>query len=116
MINYNKKSLQYIFNRVAKHLITQNKHSKNKDMMDEDGNRCALGCLIPKREYPEHRYCTWGIDKLLFSINSERRDLLHDLQLIHDSTEKSQVRSWPRMLREISVKYNLEIPTFIRSK
>jgi hypothetical protein len=45
---------QEIFDKVAKHLLTQNRQAKGKTgcaYRGDNGDKCAIGCLIPDEDY-----------------------------------------------------------------
>lgn len=46
----NRMNRREVFDRVKTHLLAQNKRATNGDTclyIDNEGNRCAVGCLIP---------------------------------------------------------------------
>lgn len=108
-------TMQSIFDRVAAHLLNQNRRSV--DPVDGlclyrggDGRKCAIGCLIPDDLYsPEmENQNLYGplIRAALgdFLRDSEHEKLLSMLQLAHDSYHPSQ---WPDELRYIAGSFKL---------
>jgi hypothetical protein len=105
---------QEIFDKVATHLLTQNKRSIGFDGSVKccryralDGSRCAVGCLIPDNEYSETmegarvRKLTGVLDRLELRAHV---DLLAHLQATHDSYEPCQ---WRDNLRLVAIKHGL---------
>lgn len=89
---------QELFNRVSTHLLSMTQQSRLDSIgcayRTADGNRCAVGCLIPDRLY-EEEFEGFPVDKLLyykgatnvlgFDVTDRQRLLLTKLQEIHDS-------------------------------
>lgn len=118
---------QEIFDKVAIHLLTQNKKSiRTEDQVcvyrAEDGCKCAAGVLIPEDKYDhsmediawpdsEHRAKynlsngSHGI-KLVAEVALEIRnfDLVRNLQLMHDTY---QISDWKYELELIAKKFLL---------
>jgi len=118
---------QRMFNKVAKHLLTQKKKSRTRkantwdDRMStlclyrgKDGLKCAIGCLIPNKLYDkgmednsvDELLTKWPKLNKLFEINSKRwvLDFLEELQLIHD---QSHPNSWRNKLAELAEQHEL---------
>jgi hypothetical protein len=122
---------QIIFDKVARHLLTQNKKStKGRNCtyrsVDEKGNvlMCAAGCLIPDRLYNEKEIEGWTWYHLALGIRiSSYRSILGDdmpddlkfihgldtfvacyLQTIHDSVPPMD---WKNKLREVAINTHL---------
>lgn len=120
---------QYVFNRVVNHLLTQKQ--KSNRLIDgesvcayrgKDGLRCAIGCLIPNRDYRESMDNSPSIGFTFFSSNPYNNSISqflykkgyltsHDdgiflvgLQNIHDRTRPSL---WKRELRKFAECNNL---------
>jgi hypothetical protein len=109
---------QEVFDKVKKHLLTQNKKSLNDYgscmYRTSNGLKCAIGCLIPDDKYHlriEHR----GIDELLKSSflnleelldikDKEDFSLLKELQMLHDNTD---VEDWKEELKLLADRKNL---------
>lgn len=116
---------QDIFDKVARHLLTQKvKSMKPRLTMDgemcayrgDSGTSCAVGCLIPDDLYDPKME---GNDAVgLFSrfpkveklLGKDNESLLSDLQRIHDSSlyrNESTITKWHRDLNSIAREYNL---------
>lgn len=119
---------QQIFDRVAKHLLKQGARALETDgsgsvYYAENGNRCAIGCLIPKGRYaPEIEHC--AVDDLRFrfpgyleaifgSRVSRNMPLLEELQRVHDMTEPSE---WAGELAKTACKFGLKLPECLKAK
>jgi len=98
---------QEIFDKVAKHLLTQKeKSSRGSSCLyrGSDGLKCAVGCLIPDEFYVksiEHEgvkelFSNFSdlMEKSKLKIESER--LLLDLQNIHDDCD---IDEWKELLK-----------------
>jgi len=101
---------QEVFDRVALHLLTQNKKSEYTEAegtipfckyRNSEGLSCAVGCLIPDDKYDisieggsvESMKVSMILDDLGFGYNTS---LLINLQHIHDSFD---VDCWEQELR-----------------
>jgi len=110
---------QRIFNKVAKHLLTQKKRSVNSlggcNYYAEDGSKCAVGCLISKKYYKaemENRVVPDLVKHYkLPEYFVTHRLLLRDLQLVHDG---HNVDKWKEGLIELAKAYNLKIPAILK--
>jgi len=118
MIKY--LSAQAVFNKVAKHLLTQ-KHPAMDDSGDcvylaDDGKRCAIGCLIPKRLYNKNiEFCSVEMarpEDLLYGILKKSKvnikkdnELLIELQNAHDNYTGG---GWAKPLKKVAAKFNLK--------
>lgn len=114
-----KLTNQEIFNKVATHLIKQNKKAMKRGVckyQTEDGLQCAVGCLIAKEDYiPSIEGLALYQDKFQHNFNTLLRDidystsyiLLKDLQDIHDNRS---VCSWKRNLINLGKEYYLDLP------
>ena len=110
---------QEIFNKVAKHLLKQNKQARdevrdNCCLKDVDGNKCALGCLIPAKLYhPDMEYGSMVVDFFLaYSIpgiakTTANLALLKDLQYVHDDIKVSE---WYNQLQKVANEHKLKFP------
>src|ERR1700744_1314972 len=112
MRDWNKASLQTIFNHISRHLLKQGKRSKYPALMDEEGNRCVIGCLYPKKDYNKNRCINYNKVRSLYDLNFNSWILIHDLRALHDY-DSCNPSLWPGKLRKIARKYNLEIPKFL---
>lgn len=111
---------QEIFDRVSKHLLTQNavsthfpsRRSSRCAYLASDGKKCAVGCLIPKTEYtPEMEGCSV---KALFELFPDKMKacklsegsfgLLVTLQRVHDGCI---VHEWKKELQMVAEDYHL---------
>lgn len=117
---------QEVFDRVVKHLLTQNKKSWSDEIYDcayrnNEGLKCAIGCLISDENYyPElERYCIDSkelqnaIIKSGIRLKIDNDDIydpngdllfLYELQKIHDNFEPD---TWPKKLFEHAKKWEL---------
>ena len=108
---------QQIFDKVAIHLLTQNKRAIDEDKIckyrTEDGLKCAVGCLIPDEDYdPRMELMTFPI--LFLSPNRQRFPQLHplhdhisilqELQRIHD---RSLPETWKHRLTLLAEQFDL---------
>lgn len=109
-----KTTLQKIFNKVKRHLLKQNKKawSETKGCMylNKDGDKCAVGCLIFKKDYNPDIEGQTAHDPLVhkclpFVITQKRISFLAKLQEIHDNSEPDQ---WPGKLENLAKEYNLK--------
>lgn len=109
---------QQIFTRVKEHLLTQNvqcKSGRGCAYRNDEGQTCAVGCLIT-----EEHYCpsiegadatstlvkdavekSLGIDEL----EEETVSLLRKLQIMHDEEFPYK---WPEHLQHIATEYSLQ--------
>ena len=100
-----------IFNKVKKHLLTQNAKSKSGGICQYQYRelKCAIGCLIPDKYYRSyfegHSIMHYlPLQTTLASILGEPLDLgfLQELQEIHD---RSKVEEWPNKLDEFEERW-----------
>ena len=94
---------QTIFNRVAKHLITQGKQSIDAGghcmYRGPNNTKCAIGCLIPDKLYLPGMEHNTVYMITIFKVPAyfyEYLGFLTDLQLIHDT--KSY---WPNITQAL---------------
>lgn len=117
MTDYSTKSLQFVFNKIARHLLKQNAKAKfNESCVCFDPatkRRCAAGCLLPLKYYRNHpdTYLSLLIDICKIKDMSEQYKLIKDLQVMHDGYN---VEYWPYEMREIAKRFNLEVPSFLK--
>ena len=122
-------TLQQIFNRVAKHLLTQKQRcvrSPNDAGLalcayrNESGLACAVGALIPDKLYKPimdnggdtgiaaNKHVQRALVKAGVMSSTRKDDpavpLLHDLQCLHDSNTPGY---WPRGLHEVAKEHGL---------
>ncbi len=97
---------QEVFDKVVEHLLTQNARSCAADQTcayrGERGLMCAAGCLIPDDQYDESME---GIDWLKLDLSDAHRDLIDNLQSVHDGIE---VAYWKEHLRDVARDHKLE--------
>ena len=125
--NYIRKSVdQQIFDKVVKHLYTQNAQAKDKQYgsckyrEEETGLTCAVGCLISKQNYDARieGSCGSSEDVIHTVKRSIRRavslrtpELLDALQTVHDDYFEDSTgfrdKTVYNQLLEVSVKFNL---------
>lgn len=107
---------QEVFNKVAKHLLTQNKKSQDIEQQclyrGPYGLKCAIGFLIPDELY-DPKYETngvFGLKEMGFDFNIinidwyQSSELLGALQRVHDCTFPS---TWKNELRKVATIYGL---------
>ena len=112
---------QEIFDKVANHLLTQNKKSMLTSSgcclyRGPNGTKCAIGALIPDNLYKE-KWDECPIDicgvlndsrklkKYLKIEDASDANFLQSLQSIHDEYEPI---SWESLLKEFAIDYRLE--------
>lgn len=117
MIDYSTWSSQRLFNKVSRHLLTQNKKALNGDeciCWDFATNRrCAVGSLLPISFYKKEGDKTGS--RVLFLCGIEyctvESNLMGVLQNCHDTVKPSR---WPSALRRIARDAGLKIPQFLQ--
>ena len=108
-------TLQQVFNKVAKHLLKQNRRAMDGGAClyrDGHGRSCAVGCLIPDGQYRPGLE-PWSPGRLvragkLPGVGEEAVKLLNELQGTHDSNTPSL---WPDTLREVAKEHELNART-----
>lgn len=114
---------QEIFNTVVQHLRAQGKQAMGQTLrkgdmcmyLAPDGCKCAAGCLIPPEDYRpefegnsiENRESAVGVYFKQKFPNSDDRELIQDLQNIHDNGE---VNTWESQWRYLASNYGLDMP------
>ena len=105
---------QETFDKVKKHLLTQNRVSylvyHGCMYKGPDGLKCAVGCLIPDEIY-DVSIERMPVSKLVH-LNNKVADflkqfnlpLLESLQYVHDSLSP---HIWPKKLKEVAEKFEL---------
>lgn len=111
LISLEKATEQQVFNQAAKHLLTQNKKSKNRSKClykSKSGLKCAAGCFISdkqyKKEFDSCSLTSWDDIINEFNLTKKHKDLISELQHIHDAFHPNQ---WKTMLIELAQEYNL---------
>lgn len=105
--NLDKFTAQEVFDKVANHLLTQNKKSIDEGL-DEclyrspDGLKCAIGCLIPDDMYKEEMEGAY----IHFRAKEEHEKLLRELQQLHDRKHPKQ---WRTALAVLATKHKLSV-------
>ncbi len=99
-------SAQEVFDKVAEHLLTQNKKSIGLNggccYRGENGLTCAAGCLIPDDKYsPQMERQPWGD----ICVSRWNFSLITDLQITHD---RFAPKDWKNELKNLAIRYNLE--------
>ena len=105
---------QAVFNKVARHLLKQNRKSMDNKCMCEcmyhspEGLSCAVGCLISKADYRKEME-SWAVRDLVEDLPEflEHLELLNSLQKTHDIKD---VADWRASLEKIAEDYNLKFP------
>ena len=106
---------QAVFDKVVKHLLTQNRRSMGKDRCvyrGENGDMCAVGCLISDEAYDpkiegSSAYNSQVLGKLAESgVPTYRKMLilLAALQYVHD---EASISLWRGHLRILAKQHNL---------
>ena len=106
-------TLQEIYNKVRKHLLTQNKRASQNGACryrTADGSMCAIGCLITDAEYKPEWEGT-GVNSLARDPGTPAWLRVHEnalcqLQDIHDG---APVEHWAHHLDKFASLYGLEI-------
>lgn len=120
-------SLQTMFNKIAKHLLKQGRAATSDDgqclYRDPHGNMCAVGCLIPERQYHEDMEASMPRARV-FSIaaggNVKYRqhefEFLQDCQSAHDEDLCYEgMQAWAIEMLRLAGKYNLIAPNELRA-
>lgn len=119
MIDYSKKSLQFIFNKISRHLINQNKKAGVEGSgffcyYKLDKTRCAAGCLLPLSFYKKHGNIN-TID-LLGKVGISKKYPYNNMVLImikiHDT---KPVRDWKKELRQVAENFSLKVPSYLEN-
>ena len=106
---------QAVFDKVVKHLLTQNRLSEGKRgcaYRDKDGDMCAVGCLISDKAYdPEieghsvfHLRVQETLAKSGVPTYNKMKFLLADLQYLHD---ECSISLWKTDLQDLARHHNL---------
>ena len=105
---------QEVFDKVVRHLLTQNRKSTGVEKClyrSGDGAMCAVGCLIPDALYhSDMEKGNSGVYQLLIrnpalvEVTGDNPHLLEELQDIHDSCE---VDEWPMELAKLGQEMGL---------
>ena len=106
-------SEQEVFDQVAEHLIKQGKASRRMEhgsnvclYHNEEGLKCAAGCLIGKDEYnPKFEGQAWTALVMDLAVPRDHVTLIRDLQEVHDSLTPDY---WKEKLEDVSEKHGLD--------
>lgn len=110
---------QTAFNKVARHLLTQNARCVNSSnacvYRGPKGLKCAIGALIPddqyKRRFDTRQFNTDDlVDVGVPALQGLDPSLLRELQVVHDV---HAVEFWPWYLIDVANKFNLRVPKFL---
>lgn len=100
---------QQVFDQVKNHLLKQNARSENESVgcaYKQGDLKCAAGCLISDNEYKsDYEGLSWEWLVVLHNISSNHKNLIRELQLIHD---KEDVEGWEDSLRHLAEMFDLE--------
>lgn len=111
---------QEIFDKVYKHLLTQNARSTGGFAFGcmyrgHAGRKCAVGCLVPDERYSTHLEGhgvshPHVLDALGFSVPvaDDTMRLLDRLQRVHDLDPPE---AWPIQLAAVAATFSLTVPT-----
>lgn len=107
---------QQIFNRVVKHLRKQGHKALGPDglcvYLASNGDKCAAGCLISKKEYSrsmEHKVFSYALS--LFGPSSLKQkvkgqlNLIASLQNVHDTHHPDD---WEKELQKVALMYKVK--------
>lgn len=123
------EEVQEAFDKVVNHLLSMNKRSRGVVITGEDfclykdfnGNKCAIGCLIPDEVYrPEFEgQNVYDLQQVyqIFSFGSNKATiltLLLELQRVHDDTynwkptglNNAAIKTLKDLARVFKLKYN----------
>lgn len=93
---------QDVVDQVVGHLLIQNTRSSSKDgcvYRNENGLRCAAGCLISNSEYkPVFELNLWSQLVGTYGIPYTHSSLIDRLQEVHDQYD---VQNWDTLLRKV---------------
>ena len=108
--NLHECSLQEVYKFVASHLLIQNKKSlsiRGKCLhKDQDGNRCAIGCLVGDRAEEFDNYdLIWTDLVRRKNLTDNHQYELGKLQRIHDS---KKVEDWKDELKQFGEEQGLD--------
>ena len=107
---------QTIFNKVVRHLRQQGERAvdpetQNCAYLAPDGKKCAVGCLISKKNYKpamENKKINWiSWSGCMPEHLKEHVGLLVALQQVHDSIEP---KNWETEWAALAARTNLKMP------
>lgn len=102
---------QEIFDFVVRFLLKQNQKSQNEYMIYKyhlnDGKKCAMGCLIPDKDYhPDMELLPKFVNRYFIDSGYSREEmhLIQDLRTVHDHED---VCRWRKEFKKVADTYNL---------
>lgn len=109
-----KLQQQEIFDKVARHLLTQMEKSMLGTVCAYRGPRglmCAIGPFIPDDRYSQDMEgfsigSSIVCDAIGIELFSKESELLSDLQMIHDGSQPSE---WMEYLSELAIRRDLSL-------
>lgn len=113
-------STQQIFNKVAKHLLTQNKRVRYDGLsqwVDHRGNLCASACLVkPSLRKGLGNEDYWHDGRELLANSgvdwNSHYDIVDALTIVHDDNKPSR---WPEKLRAVAKRFKLKVPEYLKN-
>ena len=106
---------QEVFDYVAHHLLTQNEKSLSKKYgsvqigcvyRNQYNLACAAGCLIAGVEYKAYMEgISWGKLVEVKIVPSNHKELIMDLQRVHDDCE---IEDWREHLSKVAKEFSLK--------
>lgn len=121
---------QQIFDKVCNHLVVKqcaraySEENLSCQYRTDDDKMCALGCLIPKKDYKKSFEADGPIDDNLLvqdyfknnGINVKKNlRFLKDLQRAHDNADEDFMSEVVHNLRQIAREYHLRQPSCIKN-
>jgi len=120
-----KQQMQKTFNKVVRHLLKQKKRSAREGgrlclYRGPNGMKCAIGCLIPNKEYKEKMDYGYDVMKLWTSypklsvfkpVKHREHEYLKFLCMCQDIHDFNYPRQWKKELLALANKYELTFPT-----
>ncbi len=108
---------QEAFEKVTKHLLTQNERAVELDREGTEvcryrtrsGLMCALGCLIPDDEYMSdiEQHGPGYVKKYVLALSDLDTNFMCDIQMIHDNNEP---KKWRDRLEEYALNNDYDWP------
>lgn len=110
--NLDQATAQNVFETIARHLLAQNKQSRNNEGLccyrGEEGSMCAAGVLIPNEKYDPKmdnvKSTAWCFIADRYSFSRNHDGLIGGLQYIHDGWAPYE---WPEKLIDFAQSRNL---------
>ena len=105
-------NMQEVYFKVRNHLLTQGRRAKIYDQCRyraPNGDKCAIGCLIPDDKYDPsmegHLISCSPLIQDAIGASEDHIDFLTDLQRVHDFSNPSE---WNERLQAVALRYKLE--------